>query len=224
MKLILLLVSLFGLKVIFSDNRRINSSRKIVVSAIRERDCKVDYSGANSSSRAATWFQSYWEPCVACVDEERIGPIGDGGKWICNPVQEFEKNKCLVISVGSYNDFRFEYDIVRRFGCVVHVFDHTSNPPRRKGHQFNNIFFHPVGLGVQNSTNILDLRSMINFSIEKSQFVANFNQVDLLKIDCEGCEISALTSPVGIGTLRDLVIQLDIEVHHNTFATVAEHH
>jgi hypothetical protein len=29
------------------------------------------------------WFQTHWEPCDVCCHSERIGPAGDGGKWVC---------------------------------------------------------------------------------------------------------------------------------------------
>ena len=87
----------------------------------RARDCAPPPATSNEPD-ARMWLQTCWEPYVGCSDEERVGPIGDGGKWICNPVRDIVKNDCVVVSVGSNNDFRFEEEMVERFGCTVHVF------------------------------------------------------------------------------------------------------
>lgn len=79
------------------------------------------------------WFQWWWEPCIGCGDDERVGPLGDGGKWICNPQKLLAPSKCNLLSIGSNNDFRFEREIVKRWNCTVHIYDASSEPPRTDG-------------------------------------------------------------------------------------------
>lgn len=55
------------------------------------------------------FYQDYWEPTFSCKFPTRIGTIGDGGKWVCNPlsildVAKSHDKKVIVYSLGSNND------------------------------------------------------------------------------------------------------------------------
>ncbi len=70
---------------------------------------------------ANIFFQLHYEPTFSCTLEERIGPIMDGGKWICDPEslrrtngKQTHQNRCLVYSVGSDKDTLFERDMVSK--------------------------------------------------------------------------------------------------------------
>ena len=52
------------------------------------------------------FIQNNWEPLLSCANEERIGSLGDGGKWICDPGKISNSKHCLVYSIGSNEDFR----------------------------------------------------------------------------------------------------------------------
>eukprot|EP00457_Paulinella_chromatophora_P013445 gb/GEZN01013743.1/.p1 GENE.gb/GEZN01013743.1/~~gb/GEZN01013743.1/.p1 ORF type:complete len:230 (+),score=14.79 gb/GEZN01013743.1/:209-898(+) len=54
-----------------------------------------------------SYFQKMWEPSLHCTFAERIGVMGDGGKWICDP-HRIPKKQCLVYSVGSNKEVEFE--------------------------------------------------------------------------------------------------------------------
>ena len=56
--------------------------------------------GAPESANA--WYQNNVEPAVSCSHEERIGPAGEGGKWMCDIDALRNKNDCLVYSIGRY--------------------------------------------------------------------------------------------------------------------------
>lgn len=72
---------------------------------------------------ANVFFQLHYEPTFSCTLEERIGPIMDGGKWICDPPAlrrvgsqhahaGSHQDRCLVYSVGSEKDTLFERAVV----------------------------------------------------------------------------------------------------------------
>ena len=54
---------------------------------------------------------------------------------------------------------------------------------------------------------------MIFLSLKNSP-THTFTQVDLLKIDCEGCEFKTFLSQSSIFAVKKYVIQLDLEIHH----------
>ena len=142
-----------------------------------------------------------YEPEATCFSEERFGSktetryrsFGDGPKFICgvdyiaHQTAHYGKN-CLVYSVGSNNDIAFE-KAVHTFmkGCEIHTFDPTLNKPFVGGEY---AIFHPWGLGVDG-----EKASAGGKAWEGKSFDTVFKElghenrsVDVLKIDCEGCE------------------------------------
>jgi hypothetical protein len=83
--------------------------------------------------KAASWdkrneepgyfYQNHYEPEFVCLHERRIGKLGDGGKWICDPHRITKQDNCLVYSIGSNNDFSFEQAILDHIGphCEIHT-------------------------------------------------------------------------------------------------------
>jgi hypothetical protein len=61
-----------------------------------------NYGGATGR----VWYQNNWEPHIPCVEEERVGEHGDGGKWVCDPICMLKRNRCTVLSFGSNNQVR----------------------------------------------------------------------------------------------------------------------
>lgn len=129
------------------------------------------------------FFQRNWEPDFACVAEMRVGPPGDGGKWVCDPYK-LNATACLVYSIGSQNEFGFEMGIRTLLpNCIIHTFDHTvkvPNPPE-------GVHFHSQGLsgleGVPPLYSLLDLKAMHGHGSQA---------LDILKVDIEGAEYSSL--------------------------------
>ncbi|KAH9061855.1 methyltransferase domain-containing protein [Lactarius vividus] len=75
----------------------------------------------------------FFPPAFSCPHElERIGALGDGGKWVCGLSQLQDKEDCIVYSVGSPADASFEAELLARTRhCQLFVFDHpASSLPR----------------------------------------------------------------------------------------------
>ena len=197
---------------------------------LRSRTCDVDPEaeiGAHpkfSTGMGTSWWQTYWDPCVGCAFEDRIGPKGDGGKWICNP-QELLRPKCTILSLGSSYDFRFEQAIIDEYDCIVHVYDHTSGPPHiieeyasqsgfdhRRGcprgvrDEFRgwcymtqkaaqHLTYHRTAIGVADGAATISLAS----AVAKLKQAAGVASVSILKFDCEGCEFDTLTKYAKLG-------------------------
>lgn len=85
----------------------------------------------------STTLWDLYPPQVNCPDNERIGKVGDGGKWVCglkHLIAAKEKNKnldkntrtpCIIYSFGVSTDSSFEHDMVRLTDCEIHLFDPT---------------------------------------------------------------------------------------------------
>jgi hypothetical protein len=126
------------------------------------------------------------EPEWSCDFEERMGGAGDGGKWVCNPfrIQEMRTPACAVISIGSNNDWSFEtavHDSIPR--CDIFTFDHTLANPSPPSF----VRFFRLGLGsARSNSGLRTLQEM--FAVAG---LGHNTSVEILKIDCEGCEWSA---------------------------------
>lgn len=167
----------------------------------------------NQLAPSGSYFQDNWEPDFSCDTEMRIGPYGDGGKWVCDPHKlSSGSRECFVLSIGSRNDFGFENDLFNRYNnCSIHVFDHTvANPTPPKG-----IFFHKFGLGTPGSSsgNLLDLSNII-----KEAGIPAQSAIEILKIDIEGKEFSTILPLLQSGAIcKDMFIrQILIEIHPNS--------
>lgn len=156
------------------------------------------------------WYQLNWDPSFTCQHERRVGGTGDGPKWVCDP-HRIDSKRCLVYSVGSNNDFSFEESVLREVSesCEIHTFDPTVglNPSRKP----DTVNFHPWGLAATNF-----MRKGQTFKTMK-QIVKELGHegrtIDVLKVDCEGCEWETYTGWFGVGAD---VRQVQVELHRGT--------
>lgn len=103
---------------------------------------------------------------------------------------------------------------MKPFGCKIHTFDHTvANPTAPEGLTT----FHRLGLSDSDSGQLKTLQGMAE--------AAGVDHVDVLKIDCEGCELSVFAHAPTLAWLGANVRQMQLEVHFKTappVKTVAE--
>lgn len=163
------------------------------------------------SDLAFVFFQKNWEPNFSCIRSTRLGPPGDGGKWVCDPhtiramyagpAAGLKRSSCIVYSVGSNDVYDFEVAVHQTLpDCDVHVFDFTVASP----HPPPYVTYHSMGLGASDVGVFSRLESIIYQLGHDDDFI------EVLKIDCEGCEYEAVF-PV-LPLLRN-VRQLLLEVH-----------
>jgi len=171
------------------------------------------------NNQAAAWFTVNWEPAMRCAGDRRLGPNGDGGKWVCDPDCLLKKGQCVAFrcasraetpslwadghrSIGSKNQFGFENSLAP-FGCTVHTFDHTVTNPTPPAH----VSFYKYGLDGPGGSDP-QLKSLLEL-----RDLTGVTKIDLLKVDCEGCEFEALGAPEVLEFLANNVRQILIEVH-----------
>lgn len=128
---------------------------------------------------------------------------------------------CLVYSIGSNNDIRFEKAVHTHMGggnCEVHTFDPTLDDTAFIGADYAT--FHSWGLGTDGGREGQTMHGRRNTGSRKSfetvmRDLGHVNRtIDILKIDCQGCEYAAmppLFELIAIGKAN--VNQILIELH-----------
>ena len=145
------------------------------------------------------FFQYNWEPTLSCAFEQRIGVMGDGGKWVCDAYRIAEAEMCNVVSIGSNNDWSFEKAVHKlNPRCKIFTFDHTIIPRNVPAY----VTFHKIGIGPSDNGPLLTVGSALRkIGLENKT-------VDIFKIDCEGCEKN-----IFLEFLKPDLRQILIEVH-----------
>lgn len=173
---------------------------------------KRDHADSQYASGAVTdpakFYQNSYEPSFTCLGEARIGGMGDGPKWVCDPhrivkmsgdestsqeQRQLPESPCLVYSVGCAGKVEFERGLQEYFGsaCEMHVFDVTGY--NKRNGNFTTIVqgvggtFHQWGIGTaeQSAKNPTQFHTMRK-TVEELGHAGR--TIDLFKIDCEGCE------------------------------------
>lgn len=138
-------------------------------------------------------------PCPFPNNFTRVGGDADGSKAVCGLEAMQSIENCVIYSLGSLNDFKFEKDIMEKTSCTVYTYDCTSNPPLTN---ISRLSFHPICLGDANRVqkymypyvNLLPSKFLENASLfERFHVLMGKNahsEVHFLKMDIEGGEYS----------------------------------
>ncbi len=149
--------------------------------------------------------------------------VGKTGHTLCGPKP---KLPCSFISFGINDDPSFDRD-VGSWGCRGFASDPTVHHPSKL---HSNVTFHNIGATMlqANEERLIDKGGKVEWwmtSFPKLRYFLGLDKVDILKIDCEGCEV-ALSRDI----LREdpyffhHVEQISIETHMTkTWMTTREH-
>jgi len=158
------------------------------------------------------YFTHHWDPTWSCDFEERVGGFGDGGKWVCDTrrisAKQGKGEECNIISVGSQNEFSFEnaiHDINPE--CNIYIFDHTASSVNAP----NFVKYFHVGFGSSDRDSLVTLKTALHISNLTNKIV------DILKIDCEGCEYEMYHQ---FASPEFKIMQILMEVHFTSSAAV----
>jgi Methyltransferase domain len=152
-----------------------------------------------SYTDAAKWYGNNFYPIFHCPQAKRIGGVGDGAKWVCDPhrlVTVAQQRKaagepgphCIIYSVGSRGNYEFEDGIINEVGkiCEIHVFDFSGDYGRPQN-KAKNIHFHKWGLQASSQDRSKE-GQFYTFPEILKQLGHEDKTIDIFKIDCEGCE------------------------------------
>jgi hypothetical protein len=127
-------------------------------------------------------FHSNWEPNFHCSLAERVGNMGDGGKWVCD-LSRLESMPCLVYSIGSDGEYSFEIHLKKAMPqCEIHMFDKDIHECPRKICTCHQTI---VGDGLAPGTK--------SFHMLKAELNHTKRMIDILKMDIESGEYTFLT-------------------------------
>ncbi|KAH9988440.1 methyltransferase domain-containing protein [Russula compacta] len=155
---------------------------------------------------------------------ERVGKLGDGGKWVCGVDRVAKQDKCVIYSFGINGESSFEAALLKRApGCEAWGYDYSvkswgpeiNDDPelRERAH------FQAWGLGGVDKHEENDDPKF--WTLDSLMELNGHTFIDVLKIDIEGGEFEALTSFLAAYTNANLdgdhpslpVGQLQLEVH-----------
>ena len=121
---------------------------------------------------------------------ERVGRLGDGGKWTCG-MSRYEvsskKTPCVVYSFGVQNESSFEEEVLKRTNCDVFGLDFSVDEFSPQVQQLPRDMrerAHFLRAGISGES---DMKANPPFySIQDLMEVYGHDYVDVLKIDIEG--------------------------------------
>lgn len=174
---------------------------------------------------------------ASCGRLTRLGADGDGGKLVCD-VHSLVRagQRCLVVSVGSNGESSFERAVHEiNPHCEVHVYDHTLSAAKLSALPIKNPTRRHKKLRVQlqkgartradsvltsaasTRIDLLNVEERI-FRFYPERFNATSEQVrryrgrtvQILKLDCDGCEFTALPTWLDRGICTHQVL---LELH-----------
>lgn len=215
-----------------SIQKRLKISEKLWQKSVDERhEMYSNYKDPQKSLFPATEGTSYiaspftiWDFFPAtynCPHEiERVGRLGDGGKWTCG-MSRYEasskKTPCVVYSFGVQNESSFEEEVLKRTSCDVFGLDFSVDEFSPQVQQLPRDMRERAHFLRAGISGVSDLSANPPFyNIQDLMEVNGHDYVDILKMDIEGFEFDALQSLVREYAGQALPIgQLQVEIHLN---------
>jgi hypothetical protein len=145
--------------------------------------------------------------------------FGDGPKFVCGVDYIIAKNSmddCLVYNVGSNNEIDFEIAVKNTMpDCDIYTFDPTLDPDRPYiGGDYSE--FRPWGFGQDGqifSTKKITFETM-SLETAYKKLGHEGRIIDILKIDCEGCEyVAVLDALEAVAQGQIAINQIQVEIH-----------
>jgi len=163
-----------------------------------------------------------FEATYTCPSLRRVTAFGDGGKFVCGEPFYFQSRRCLVYSVGVGGDSTFEKAVASNFRCQVFAFDPSGDTDEYRAlTESTGATFHPWGLGPAaaepyNNTHTRVVNDVVGLEDMQKRLGHAGRTIDILKVDCEGCEYAALGEVwAGIAAAKTRVGQVQVELHIN---------
>jgi len=160
----------------------------------------------------------FFPPAFSCPHEvQRIGSLGDGGKWVCGLSRVAKKPDCIIYSVGINHESSFEAEILADTEhCQIWGYDFTvkSFGPQIPKSYLSRTHFHRYGLAGADAHGPEDVTKM--YTLDSLMKMNGHTHIDILKIDIESWEFDTLSTLVKSYLAADQPLpfgQLQLEIH-----------
>lgn len=159
---------------------------------------------------------SFFPPAFDCPHElERIGALGDGGKWACGMSRLEHKPDCIIYTFGMNYATTFEAELLERTRhCQVWGYDYRSNS--FGSHIKNSYRAHFFSWGLANFDSHESHNNPKLYTLKTLLETNKHDHIDVLKIDIEGWEFDTLSQIIQpyISSGEPLPFgQLIVEIH-----------
>lgn len=164
------------------------------------------------------WNANNLLPTFDCPQMGRIGGTADnkeGTKFMCAPENFNHRGDCLIYSIGSAGDFKWEDAVAELHSqqCEIHIFD-PADWSRPGDAENKNIHYHSWGIASSYDT---ESKSVVwpkgrkggfkTFQETLRELGHEDRTMDIFKIDCEGCEWSSHKDWIGHG-MRQILVEM----------------
>ncbi|KAF8234359.1 hypothetical protein L208DRAFT_841438 [Tricholoma matsutake] len=128
---------------------------------------------------------------------ERVGTVGDGGRWTCGLSHLADKEDCIIYTFGNNYESTFEAEILDSTRhCQIWGYDYRTKslgPDIPKAH-LGRTHFRRFGLAGTDKHGPSDRPHM--YTLESLIKLNGHSHIDILKVDAEGLEFEALTTAI----------------------------
>ncbi len=188
-------------------------------------------------------------PVMNCPDLQRIGKVGEGGKWVCGLSylqSSFGPDEpCVIYSFGVNDDISFEIELLLKTDCEIFAFDPTIG--QLPIHNHLKAGSSDIVRGVQpgEEMSVTELKQRLHFEKIALSDVTKSNEqflwsetlydimqrhrhhfIHLLKVDIESSEwriFSSLFSKTKEGDISGLPVgEILIELHYEALSTTVD--
>ncbi|OCH87648.1 hypothetical protein OBBRIDRAFT_781352 [Obba rivulosa] len=144
-------------------------------------------------------FYTLWDffiPAFQCPHHvERVGTMGDGGKWVCGLDRIARQKECVIYSFGINGESSFEAELLQRApGCQVWGYDFSVNSfgpeIERNVSLRERAHFFPWALGAANNHGPATNPPV--YTLPTLMDINGHTFIDILKVDIEGAEFASL--------------------------------
>jgi len=180
------------------------------------------------------WHVQMWTlwdvflPAFPCPWEvERVGRMGDGGKFTCGlpRIREKRGKKCVVYSFGVERESSWEAEILERSDCEIYMYDFsvsTFGPQLQAMDPAMSSRAHFFQYGIGGKDEVVDGHQF--FTLASLMKMNGHDWIDILKVDVEGAEFKMLPDVVadfGNGNLPfgQLLLEIHAERTEHAYAT-----
>ncbi|KAI8772243.1 uncharacterized protein LOC106067101 [Biomphalaria glabrata] len=148
---------------------------------------------------------------IICQRKFRMGNIGDGGWEICDDPDVRPREPCIIYSFGISNDFSFDDDAAKMYGCHVYSFDPSMTKEKDQFDRSSNVHFYKIGIDGKTYVNSQQWKLFAHRDIRKMLGHAN-STIAVIKMDVESSEWGAIPEMFESGELAN-TRQLLMEFH-----------